>query len=119
MSETLMPLVAGHASSKPGTLGGKRKPLAVGNVYRFAGYRGNGFKITAMSLPGTPSDDGGLPGVAVQWLNHAKQRGWYVFHSENEFWNYHLFSNAQSSVSVNGGEKKKDFGIETPTPQVP
>lgn len=44
----------------------RRRPLAVGNVYRYKGYPGNGFKVTAMSLPGTPSDDGGLPGVAVQ-----------------------------------------------------
>lgn len=72
----------------------QRRPLAVGNIYRFRGYRCNGIKITAMSLPGTPSDDGGLPGVAVQWLNHSRQRGWYVFHSEREFWEDILFNNA-------------------------
>ncbi len=71
-----------------------RRALAVGNVYRFKGYRGNGFKITGMSLPGTPSDDGGLPGVAVQWLNHSADHGWYPFRTEQEFWNYLVFANA-------------------------
>lgn len=71
-----------------------RRPLAVGNVYRYKGHKGNGFKVTAMSLPGTPSDDGGLPGVAVQWLNHTRDHGWYPFRSEAEFWEYMLFSNA-------------------------
>lgn len=71
-----------------------RRPLAVGNVYRFKGYPRNGFKVVAMSLPGTPSDDGGLPGVAVQWLNHSRVRGWYPFDSEAEFWAHMLFSNA-------------------------
>jgi len=71
-----------------------RRPLAVGNVYRFKGYKNNGFRVTAMSLPGTPSDDGGLPGVAVKWLNHSRARGWYVFKSEQEFWDFLLFRNA-------------------------
>lgn len=43
-----------------------RRPLAVGNIYRFKGYKSNGFKITAMSLPGTPSDDTALPVAAVR-----------------------------------------------------
>lgn len=71
-----------------------RTPLAVGNVYRFRGYKNNGFRVTAMSLPGTPSDDGGLPGVAVQWLNTPRVRGWYPVCSEAEFWECPLFSNA-------------------------
>lgn len=71
-----------------------RRPLAVGNVYRFKGYKGNGFKVTAMNLPGTPSDDGGLPGVAVTWLNKRKAHGWYPFASEADFWAHPLFSNA-------------------------
>jgi hypothetical protein len=71
-----------------------RRPLAVGNIYRFKGYKNNGFKITAMSLPGTPTDDGAMPGVAVKWLNHSKIHGWYPFNSEAEFWNHPLFKNA-------------------------
>lgn len=71
-----------------------RRPLAVGNIYRFKGYKNNGFKITAMSLPGTPSDDGALPGVAVKWLNSTKFHGWYPFKTEKDFWNYLLFKNA-------------------------
>ena len=71
-----------------------RRPLAVGNIYRFKGYKSNGFKITAMSLPGTPSDDGALPGVALQWLNKSRFRGWYPFKSETEFWQHILFKNA-------------------------
>ncbi len=72
----------------------KRKPLAIGNIYRFPGYPNNGFCVTAMSLPGTPSDDGGIPGVAVQWLNPGKQRMWYPVASEKAFWQYFLFASA-------------------------
>jgi hypothetical protein len=71
-----------------------RRPLAVGNIYRFKGYKSNGFKVVAMSLPGTPSDDGGLPGVSVKWLNKAVWNCWYPFNSEAEFWAHILFSNA-------------------------
>lgn len=71
-----------------------RRPLEVGNIYRFKGYKGNGFKITGMSLPGTPTDDGGLPGVAVKWLNKSGFHGWYPFKTETEFWSYTLFRNA-------------------------
>lgn len=71
-----------------------RRPLAVGNVYRFKGYKNNGFKITAMSLPGTPTDDGALFGVAVKWLNKSRFSGWYPFKSESEFWNHLPFRNA-------------------------
>lgn len=74
-----------------------RSPLAVGNVYRFKGYKNNGFKITAISLPGTPSDDGGIPGVSVKWLNTSNGRGWYPFASEQEFWDHMLFKNAVDS----------------------
>lgn len=56
--------------------------------------KGNGFKITGMSLPGTPTDDGGLPGVAVKWLNKSGFHGWYPFKTETEFWSYTLFRNA-------------------------
>ncbi len=72
----------------------QRRPLAVGNVYRFKGYPRNGFRVTAMSLPGTETDDGGLPGVAVKWLNRTGARGWYPFETELEFWSHMLFSNA-------------------------
>lgn len=71
-----------------------RRPLAVGNVYRYKGYKNNGFRVTAMSLPGHPSDDGGLPGVAIRWLNRSGGGGWYPFASEKEFWDHMLFSNA-------------------------
>jgi len=76
------------------TMKTNRRPLAVGNVYRYKGYKGNGFRITAMSLPGTMSDDGGSPGVAVKWLNYGRARGWYPFMSESEFWAHMLFNNA-------------------------
>ena len=42
-----------------------RSKLAVGNKYCFPGCPGNGFVVNSMSLPGTPSDDGGLPVVHV------------------------------------------------------
>lgn len=71
-----------------------RKPLAIGNTYRYKGYKSNGFKVTAMSLPGTLSDDSGLPGVAIKWLNRSRMHGWYPFKSEAEFWGHELFSNA-------------------------
>ncbi len=72
-----------------------RRPLAVGNIYNFRGYKNNGIRITAMSLPGTPTDDGGLPGVGVKWLNYSKFHGWYPVKSETEFWNHMLFRNAR------------------------
>ena len=72
----------------------KRRPLKVGNIYRYKGYKHNGFRITAMSLPGHHSDDGGLPGVAVKWLNRSGGGGWYPFVSEDDFWGYELFRNA-------------------------
>lgn len=72
----------------------ERQPLAVGNVYRFQGSLGNGFRITALSLPGTRSDDGGIPGVAIQWLNRSGGRSWYPLASEQDFWDCLLFRNA-------------------------
>lgn len=96
MTESVTPKAKRKANRRLAVARGyTRRPLAVGNIYRFRGYARNGFKIVGMSLPGTPSDDGGLPGVAVQWLNHSKQRGWYVFHSETDFWNYLCFRNAE------------------------
>lgn len=75
-----------------------RQPLAVGNVYQFHGYPTK-IKIVGMSLPGTPSDDGGLPGVAVKWLGNCNlQRGWYPFRSEAEFWDALIFRNAYDPV---------------------
>ena len=71
-----------------------RRPLAIGNIYRFKGYKNNGFKIVAMSLPGHPSDDGGIPGVGVRWLNRSNGSGWYVCQKEEDFWNHILFRNA-------------------------
>jgi len=84
-----------------------RRPLAVGNIYRFRGYAKNGFKIVGMSLPGTPSDDGGLPGVAVQWINRTRERGWYPFRSETEFWSYPYFANAEDpeACGYNNGDE--------------
>ena len=73
---------------------GLRKPLKIGNVYRYKGYKNNGFRVVAMSLPGTSSDDGGLTGVAVKWLNKNGARGWYQFSSEKDFWAHMLFRNA-------------------------
>jgi hypothetical protein len=72
----------------------KRRPLAVGNVYRFPRYPNNGFVVTAMSLPGTPTDDGGIPGVAVKWLNPTKEEMWYAVPDEKTFWQNILFANA-------------------------
>lgn len=71
-----------------------RAPLAVGNVYQFLGYPTR-IKIVAMSLPGHRSDDGGLPGVAVEWLDRRGpfNHGWYVFQSEDEFWSDLYFRN--------------------------
>jgi hypothetical protein len=72
----------------------QRRPLAVGNVYRYPGYPNNGFVVTAMSLPGTPTDDGGIPGVAVKWLNPTKEEMWYAVPDEKTFWQNILFANA-------------------------
>ena len=69
-----------------------RRPLAVGNVYQFKGWPTK-VKIKAMSLPGTPSDDGGLPGVSVKWLNNNNGSGWWPFRTEAEFWADFRFSN--------------------------
>jgi hypothetical protein len=72
----------------------QRRPLAVGNVYRYPGYPNNGFVVTAMSLPGTPTDDGELPGVGVKWLNPTKEEMWYAVPDEKTFWQNILFANA-------------------------
>lgn len=69
--------------------------LTVGNTYSFPGYPNNGFTITALSLPGTSSDDGGLPGIGVKWLNRTGLSFWYPFSTEQEFWNDLRFSNAE------------------------
>lgn len=71
-----------------------RQPLAVGNKYVYPGYENNGFIVRAMCFPNHPTDDGGLPGVSVEWLTREGSRFWYPFASETEFWNYLLFSNA-------------------------
>lgn len=71
-----------------------RSKLDVGNKYIFPGYPNNGFVVNSMSLPGTSSDDGGLPGVSVTWLNRAGGTFWYPVISENEFWRNILFANA-------------------------
>jgi hypothetical protein len=94
--------------------GTQQRPLEVGNIYRFRGYAKNGFKIVGMSLPGTPSDDGGLPGVAVQWLNYGRERGWYVFHSETDFWNYLVFRNAEDPEAC-GYNKGDELPLAKPS----
>jgi len=85
----------------------QRRPLAAGNVYHFPGYPSNGFTVTSMSLPGTGSDDGGLPGVGVKWLNRSGGRFWYPFSSEAEFWKDIRFSNACDPESSGGCEAKR------------
>lgn len=71
-----------------------RSPLAIGNVYRYPGYPNHGFHIKAFSFPGTASDDGGLPGVFIKWLNRSRREYWYPFSSEVAFWKDLRFSNA-------------------------
>ena len=85
----------------------QRRPLAVGNVYHFPGYPSNGFKVTGMSLPSTGSDDGGLPGVAIKWLNRSWGSGWYLFSTEAAFWADIRFSNACDPESSGGCEAKR------------
>jgi hypothetical protein len=77
-----------------------RLRLAAGNKYCFPGYQNNGFKINSMSLPGTESDDGGLPGVSVTWLNHSGGTYWYPVCYEDEFWNNILFANAVDLIDI-------------------
>ena len=71
-----------------------RSKLDVGNKYTFKGYTNNCFRINSMSIPGTPSDDGGIPGVSVTWLNRSGGTFWYPVASEKDFWSNILFANA-------------------------
>jgi hypothetical protein len=75
-----------------------RSKLKAGNIYTYPGNRHNRFKINTMSLPDTPSDDGGAPGVSVTWLSRPGSRSgktfWYPAWSEEEFWNLFLFKDA-------------------------
>ena len=77
-----------------------RRPLAPGEKYVFPGYPGNGFTCLALSFPGHPSDDGGLPGVLVKWNNRSGGKWWYPFATEEAFWNDIRF---QTGVSDEGG----------------
>ena len=71
-----------------------RTPIKRGQIYRFKGYPGAGFKIQFVALPGHEEDDGGLSGVAVKWLNLRRQSMFYPFSSEADFWACDLFRNA-------------------------
>jgi REP element-mobilizing transposase RayT len=44
------------------------------------------FEIKYFSFSKTDSDDGGIPGVSVEWYGPRGQNGWYVFNSEKQFW---------------------------------
>ena len=72
-----------------------RKPLAPGNIYSQCKKPSmKSFEIVSMSLPGTDSDDGMLPGVSVKFFDHkAKKRStaWYPIKTEEEFWKHCYF----------------------------
>lgn len=70
----------------------QRRPLRAGNVYQFKGYSTQ-IRIKGISFPGTPDDDGGLPGVAVKWLDNNNGSGWYPFATEAAFWSDIRFQN--------------------------
>lgn len=83
-----------------------RRPLNPGNVYSFYGYPRNGFRITAVCLPGHPDNDGGLPGVGFKWLRKNDRRGWfYPCSSEDEFWADIRFANA-CDPEANAGNQR-------------
>jgi|688.fasta_scaffold165012_2 hypothetical protein len=89
VTDGMLPAVAGYAlPSHP------RTPIKRGQIYRFKGYPGAGFKIQFVALPGHEEDDGGLSGVAVKWLNLRRQSMFYAFGSEADFWACDLFRNA-------------------------
>lgn len=83
--------------------GDTRKPLAVGNKYMLKYDPKLGwFEITGFSFPKTSSDDGGAPGVSVEWYGKLRrsrgQNGWYVFNSEKQFWSDSYFKCAVDYV---------------------
>lgn len=88
-------------------MGTQRSPLAEGNIYRYPGYPNNGFRVKALSFPDTPSDDGGLPGVSIQWLNRAGGSAWYPFACETDFWDNLLFFNAVDAARTISQNKKE------------
>lgn len=91
MSETQPPKEQGTAGSACSAV--VRRPLAPGNIYQFKGFPTK-VLIKGMALPGTPFNDGGLPGVAVKWLdNNNNSLGWFPFESESEFWADFRFRN--------------------------
>jgi hypothetical protein len=71
-----------------------RSPLGRGNRYQFPGYDA-GFLVTFVAIPGHKEHDGGLPGVGIEWIGHnfhrRKKRAFYIFKSEADFWDSHLF----------------------------
>ena len=82
-----------------------RRPLSPGNRYAFYGYPRNGFRITSVCLPGHPDNDGGLPGVGVQWLQPGNRSRWfYPCATEAEFWADYRFANACDPEAANAGK---------------
>ncbi len=71
-----------------------RRPLARNRVYRFKGYRRNGFRVNTVSFRGHPEDDGAAPGVSITWLRGKRRRFWICCNNAEEFWAMEIFSNA-------------------------
>ena len=76
-----------------------RKPLARGNIYQFHGYPTK-IKIKYVAFRGHPEDDGGLQGVAVQWIRSQRMSMFYPCKSDEQFWSMMIFRNAFDPVNL-------------------
>jgi len=75
-----------------------RKPLARGNIYQFYGYPTK-IRIKYVVFRGHLEDDGGLEGVAVEWIGCNRRSGFYPCRSDEQFWRFLIFRNAFDPVN--------------------
>ena len=80
----------------------KRKPLKRGNVYQFKKSSVK-IKIKYVVFSGHPEDDGGMEGVAVDWIRCGRiEKGmFYPCKSDAEFFAKIIFANACDPIKAN------------------